>query len=428
MKISFNSLLYAFSCALDYVEHDLLGIATHHSKRVAYMSVHLGESFGLGDDQKSDLAACALLHDNALNEYIQEEVGKGNDVLKSGNLGDFPRHCIIGEQNANSIPFFGRVDNVILYHHENADGSGPFGKRTGEIPLYASLIHLTDQLDTLFDLSDVSDEKYRRVGLFLKEKAGALYAPAHAEAFLDTFSRKKLNEMADPVLDYALNRNLPSYYTDYSPEQVASFASIFAKIIDYKSRFTKDHSVGVAEKAAVMADYFRFSPEEKAGFFLAAALHDIGKLAVDVKILEKPDRLSAEEYAAIQQHALYSYRLLRNVKGFSQITSWASLHHEKLDGTGYPFGLKAANLGFEERLMTCIDIYQALIEKRPYKASVGHGEAICILNNMAHAGLVDADIVDSLHDALKKDEEQPPETCIDPAELPVSCAFSLSRY
>ena len=410
MKICLNDMLYAFSCTLDCVEHDLLGITTRHSERVAYMSSQIGKNMGLDERGLLDLSACAILHDNALGEYIQEEVDKGNEILThKENLGDFALHCVLGERNAREIPFFGDVENVILYHHENADGSGPFGKKADEVPLYAALIHLTDQLDSVFDFTVMTESKYRELVAFLREKTGSLYAPAHAEAFLDTFGLEKFMEMAANDIDALLAGSLPRIFADYRPAQVVAFSTIFARIADYKSRFTRNHSVGIAEKAGIMGAYYRFDDELRAKFYLAAALHDIGKLMVDIEVLEKPERLTAEEYHAIQKHAVYSHNILRRVQGFEDITLWASRHHEKLNGKGYPFGLSAQDLGFYERLMGCLDIYQALVEDRPYKDKMTHRDAVMELTYMARHGLIDENIVEDINDALK--EQNAPADC-----------------
>ncbi|GHS96745.1 HD family phosphohydrolase [Synergistales bacterium] len=397
MELSLNSMLYAFSRGLDYVEHDLVGISSHHSKRVAYICALLGEQFGLNENEKSDVVGCALLHDSALPEYIQEEANQGNEVLKSKRT-NMARHCVIGEEYAKQIPFHGNVDNFILYHHEAADGNGIIGKKGDEIPLGASLIHLGDQVDAIFHLSAVSDEKYSKIADFIKRQTGKLFAPSQAEAFLDIFhSKESFMYMIDREIDNALNKTLPLYHENYSPEQLVSFASFFARIIDYKSRFTRDHSMGLAKKADAMSNYYHFDAEKKAQYYLAAALHDIGKLAVDSNILEKPSGLTPAEFTAIQDHAWISYSILSEIDGFQPLGSWAALHHEKLDGSGYPFGLTAPELGFEERLMACLDIYQALVEKRPYKDGMPHEKAIGILDKLAVAGRIDGDIVSDLN-------------------------------
>ena len=82
MKICLNDMLWAFSYAFDCVVHDLVGVTVQHSKRVAYICLLLGKGYGLSESKLNDLVTCALLHDNAITEYIQEEFSKGIDVIK----------------------------------------------------------------------------------------------------------------------------------------------------------------------------------------------------------------------------------------------------------------------------------------------------------------------------------------------------------
>ena len=141
MNIQLNDLLYTLSQALDYVEHEITGVTTHHAKRVAYLSVTLAQALNLPDDRLSDLAAVAVLHDCGLPE-IQRDFLSGAVSEKEA----MRRHCETGELMIRHLPLPSSMENVILYHHENADGSGPFGKTAEQVPLEAQLIHFADQL------------------------------------------------------------------------------------------------------------------------------------------------------------------------------------------------------------------------------------------------------------------------------------------
>ena len=158
MELDIIGLLGACSYALDCVEAELTHVATKHGKRVAYMSVCTAQKMGITGDALQDLAACSLLHDNALTQYIYEEFH--NDLTKNNTENITSKqlgiHCIYGEENLKMYPFLTDVKNVILYHHENADGSGPFGKTWEEIPLFARIIHLCDIC--LLYTSDAADE------------------------------------------------------------------------------------------------------------------------------------------------------------------------------------------------------------------------------------------------------------------------------
>ena len=94
---------------------------------------------------------CALLHDNALTQYISEELKKDSviDLKKDLSEEKTNLHCIYGEKNITKLPFKTDVSNVILYHHEHADGTGPFQKKWNEIPLFARIIHLADTIDII---------------------------------------------------------------------------------------------------------------------------------------------------------------------------------------------------------------------------------------------------------------------------------------
>lgn len=122
-----------------------------------------------------------------------------------------------------------------------------------------------------------------------------------------------------------------------------------------------------------------FDEETAQKMYLAGALHDIGKVAVGNEILEKPGRLTDEEFAVMKHHAAYTYQILSDIEDFNELRDWAAFHHERLDGTGYPFRKTAPELNTQERIMACVDIYQALTESRPYKPGMSHEKACAIL-------------------------------------------------
>ena len=93
---------------------------------------------------------------------------------------------------------------------------------------------------------------------------------------------------------------------------------------------------------------------------VAGLLHDVGKAMNPKDLLDKPDKLTDEEFRHIKNHAFATYDILRKIKGMDEICEWASMHHEKLDGSGYPFRKTESELTHEEKLMCCLDIYQAL--------------------------------------------------------------------
>ncbi|MDR1618649.1 MAG: HD domain-containing protein [Treponema sp.] len=388
MNIRMDQLIRAIAAALDIVEEELLGASTHHGKRIAVLSVAMGRCFHMNDDLLSALATCALFHDSALTEYILAE--------RDGHEPAFRLHCQSGQHNAESLLFNTDISGFVLYHHERADGGGPFGKKEGEYPREAGLIAAADLLDVThhfqrISLRDLADIRERIAG-----ERGSCFTTDAAEALLQVLDEDMLASLRDDCILDTAQRLIPSWVADITDEAVLHIAALTARIIDYKSVFTRYHSVQIANKTWLMGGYYGYDKSQRTEIYLAAALHDIGKLAIPQAILEKPGKLNNDEFMIIKDHARKTCDLLKGISGFETICDTASAHHEKLDGTGYPFGKKAEDLDFNSRLLACIDIYQAVSEARPYHEQRSHGETMPILYDMAQRGFIDETIVKDL--------------------------------
>ncbi len=395
MIIDVNDMLFALSYALDCVERDVIGVTTNHGKRVAYLSVLMGRKLGMCQKDLDALAGLAIMHDNALTEFLHEEHEKKPGERANNSL--LVRHCILGEQNIMRMPMDGEHKNIILYHHEHANGSGPFGKTGRETPLGAQLIHIADQIDANWKLDELLPERLEQVMDWVRKRQNIIFSQECASCILDIMDVAVLGKMQGEQLNTSLHEILVPAAKEYQDRDVKNLASVFANITDYKSKFTRTHSIGIAQKAERMGQFYHDSQEKITMLYLAGALHDIGKLAVDRDVLEKPDKLTDQEYRHIQNHAYYTYEILSQIHGMEEITKWASYHHEKLDGSGYPFGLKADELNQEERLLACLDIYQALTEDRPYKAGFTHEKTMDIMKGMVAKNLLDKKIVEDIN-------------------------------
>ena len=388
MKIDLNEILYAISSGFDAVEQELLNIRPGHCKRIAAMSIMLGKSLGLSSDELIDLAAFSILHDNALTEVNQEELEyKKYNEGESYSIHDYnARRCIIGERNTKFMPFRTNNRDVLLLHHENADGSGPQGRTYDRTPIKAQIIHLANSVDTHCDLSTITKENYTEICNYVRNNSGRLFSVEVSAAFLKAFKPKMLTYLAPTNIDAFLRGSIKKHNDEYSYTDVDNLATLLAHIVDFKSHYNCRHSIGVAQKAKIMAEYYEFPADKVSKYYLAGALHDIGKLMISIDILDKPDRLSEAEFEKMKSHAYYTSSILNNIKGMKDIMVWASHHHEKLNGTGYPFHLTGDVLSHEERLMTCCDIYQALAEERIYKEAYPHDKIIHIMKIAVEKG------------------------------------------
>lgn len=401
MEIDIIGLLSAFSFALDCVEAELIHVTSNHGKRVAYMSVCMAEKMGVSDDALRDLAACALLHDNALTQYINEEFYSdisNIDTLKVSSDDITPRqlgmHCIYGEKNLKKYPFKTGVKDVILYHHEEADGSGPFEKKWTEVPLFARIIHFSDMLDAFCKAQKFDEDVFNKAVHFIEKNKDKRFDSEVTKMFFDAFDKDEFSRFGDEHIEEYFWEKVPCEKSFYSFNVLKDLADLFAKIIDYKSEFTSRHSLGVARTASKISEIMGYDKVICDKMYLAGTLHDVGKIAIGNEILEKPARLTDEEFAKMKNHAGYTYMILSKVDGFEEIRDIAAFHHERLDGSGYPFGKRADELTTLQRIMACADIYQALTEKRPYKDGMDHDKACEILKDMADKNWIDKNITE----------------------------------
>ena len=413
--VRIDSLIKSLATALDIVEGDLLGASTNHGKRITVLCTKMGSALGKNSEEIIALSICALLHDNALTEYIlSERVDRYHDPAMK-------KHCEFGQRNVDALHFKTNVKNFILYHHERADGMGPFGIKEGEGPLEAELIAIADSIDVAYHLQRLKPEELPTIRNFIEKKIGKHYGKIAAETMLKILDLPTLLSLKDNVIKQTASDVLLPWTVDIQTETIFGLAGFIAKIIDYKSVFTQKHSNQIANKAWFMGKYYRYKPHELAELYLAASLHDLGKLAIPSDILEKPGKLSGEEFEIIKKHVHITWELLNDIEGFETICQWASNHHEKLDGSGYPFGKKAAELDFNSRLLACLDLYQAISEERPYHPWRSHGDTMQILYEMAGMGKIDENITKSLDIALVpyNAKDLPP---------PNDCEFHFSRF
>ena len=149
---------------------------------------------------------CALLHDNALTQYISEELKKDSviDLKKDLSEEKTNLHCIYGEKNITKLPFKTDVTNVILYHHEHADGTGPFQKKWNEIPLFARIIHLADIIDIIRNSIDSDDNSWDLWGTVTIGSKGQIVIPKAARETFELNEGDRLVVLGDDAEGIAL--------------------------------------------------------------------------------------------------------------------------------------------------------------------------------------------------------------------------------
>ncbi len=168
---------------------------------------------------------------------------------------------------------------------------------------------------------------------------------------------------------------------------------IFSHVVDAKSPYTINHSDGVANLSRNLGELFKRSEHACDMLELAGLLHDLGKLRVPDHILDKQGELTQSEYFIVQRHSFDTYDILKNIKGFEDIAKWAAQHHERVDGSGYPFRCNAQDLSIEARIIALADVFQALTQKRPFRENFPPEDIMSILKKQMNEGALDSDVV-----------------------------------
>ena len=396
MDFNLNEFLGAVANTLDIIEIEIFGMATNHSKRIAYVSIKTAHEFQLTNQEIFDLASLAIMHDNGACMKILHDNLQGTLKEKINLLESRKEHCLIGEDNLRNFPFLTNPRNIIKYHHEKYDGSGFFGLSKDEIPLLAQIIGLADTLDLTFDLRNTFNKKI--VTEFVREQSSKLFSPGLSDVFLKISGQDEFWEaLSDKFIDHSLKEVMPYFSHELDYYEIHTITKTLSRIIDAKSEFTQTHSSGLSERLESMAEFYKMDTITKLKLLIATDLHDLGKLAISNSILDKPSKLSKIEFEEIKKHPKITKLCLQDINGFEEITMWASNHHEKLDGSGYPDGLMAKDLDNNSRLIACLDIYQALREERPYRKPMDHLQAMEVLKSMVAVGQLDRSIVDDIN-------------------------------
>ena len=175
---------------------------------------------------------------------------------------------------------------------------------------------------------------------------------------------------------------------------------MMGRVVEARDPYTSGHEVRVAQLAILLAQEMGLSKDAIEGIEMAAVVHDIGKIAVPAEILSKPGKLTDVEFALVQCHAAAGYEILKGIHFPWPVAIAVLQHHERMDGSGYPYGIRGDEISISARILSVADVVEAMSSHRPYRPALGVDAAVAELR--AHSGKYDADVVDAcvkLHDS-----------------------------
>ena len=212
--------------------------------------------------------------------------------------------------------------------------------------------------------------------------------PRTAEATFDLLGKAEghFNRVAVQPLQLLEADALPEQFVKAAMDSNETIAALSAAT-EAKDPHTQGHTVRVAELAVSIAQKMQLSTEQIQVLARAGILHDIGKMGIPDSILLKPGPLTPEEFDISKRHPMLGLEILRRTGSLEREWKAIQSHHEKVDGTGYPDGLKGEEIPLEGRILSVADVYDSLVSDRPYRAGMSQDKAVEILTNEAGSHL-----------------------------------------
>lgn len=424
--IRLSEVLAALSRALDLTEGQALG----HSVRTCMIGMRLADEIGLDEATRTALYYGLLLKDagcssnaarmsamfGADDRFVKPRmklvdwhdrvrlavrtaftVGQGQSIgqrvsyflgiAKTPNMTReiMQIRCDRGAEIALGLGFPEATANTIRSLDEHWNGQGyPEGLRGEEIPLLARIANLAQVVDVF-----VREQGLGAAMRVVRQRSRKWFDPLLVKRLVSwERDRAWWQQLDDPDLAQRVIGIEPSL----DPRRLAeddldTVARSFADIIDAKSPYTFRHSANVADFAVGIGEQLGFDADTQRRLRRAGLLHDIGKLGVSNRILDKPGKLTAEERTEIERHPIFTWEILLRVPAFADFAWTAALHHEKLDGSGYPWKIDGRGLDMPARVLAVADMYEALVADRPYRAGMNPADALGILRREAEAKL-----------------------------------------
>lgn len=437
-SIQLSEMLGALSHALDITE----GQPPGHCVRSCWIGVGIGQTLGLAENEIADLFYTLLLKDLGCSSnaaricqlYITDDITFKRDFKQIGdrlpqvlkfvlshtgmqagvaerfraivnivqNGGEIARElietrCQRGAAIARKMRFSDDVAFGIQCLDEHWNGNGrPAGLAGEAIPLYSRIALLAQVIDVFF-LSAGENA----VRAEIANRTGSWFDPALVQAFervsqdrafWDVLASENVEEA---VFALSPARRIEPLDDDYLDD----IAAAFAQIVDSKSPFTHGHSERVALFTDLIAEELRVEAGQRRRLKRAALLHDIGKLGVSSSVLDKPGKLDDHEWSAMRAHATNSERILSRIGAFAELARIGGAHHERLDGKGYPRGLRGDEICPATRIVSTADVFDALTADRPYRAAMPIAKALAIMDGDVGTAL-DPDCVNALKRSL----------------------------
>ncbi|WP_173977465.1 HD-GYP domain-containing protein [Magnetospirillum sp. LM-5] len=390
MSLDLGQVAHTVTKALDYVGVD----DKSHGRRVGLMCHRVAHILGWNRELRHFMLIAGMLHDCGVSSTTSHQ--KLVDELEWFGADG---HCVRGADFLQGFAPFAQYAQTCRHHHTRwqslPDSMAPLERQ------FTNLVFLMDRFDVVLAVYGTSHQPHdvfrARDELVetLRPHSGTLFSPALFEAMREAIRKDSFFiELEEEFLDQAIFETLSfwDHSTILAFDDIMALGEMISQIVDAKSHFTHYHSLRVADLVYALGGLLGLDPDRRLALRLTGLLHDIGKLRTPDEILEKPGALLPKERDLMLRHPLDSKLVLASLFPGTPIAKWASQHHEKLNGSGYPFGWTAERIDTETRILTMCDIFQALCQIRPYRGRLPVDDVVAIMQTMVTAGELDPSI------------------------------------
>ena len=307
-------------------------------------------------------------------------------------IGSYRRHvaalCEVAEMLTDRLGLPPTIWGLFAGFTERWDGKGPLGLARGEdIPLAVRIVHVARDatLHRMIGGPDVAAQVARSRG-------GHAFDPAVAGCLADDVEEIFAGLAEGSAWDRVLAAE-PAPALELEGAAIDRALAAMGDFADLASPYLVGHSAGVARVAGAAAERCRAHGVDPTAVRRAALVHDLGRVAIPLRIWHKPGPLAADEWERVRLHAYHSERVLARSPFLAALASVASAHHERLDGSGYHRGAAAGALPLPARLLAAADAYCAMTEPRPHREPLSPDAAAETLGREASAGRLDVSAV-----------------------------------
>jgi HD-GYP domain-containing protein (c-di-GMP phosphodiesterase class II) len=302
--------------------------------------------------------------------------------------------CEVARETARRLGLPTSLQRALYEVHEWWQGGGaPSGLKGDEIALPARVARVASDA-ALFD--QIGGPELATDAL--RGRAGGMLDPAIVQVFLANARALLAHASAGDPRECILEVE-PEPAVEKDAAELADVAGAFADLADLKTPFTHGHSTEVATLATTAAERLRLDHVTVARLRVAALLHDLGRVGISSSIWEKPGALTTAEWEQVRMHAYHSERILATSQTLESAAPIAGMHHERLDGSGYHRGCRAADISPASRVLAAADAFQAMTQTRPHRERLPDEQAAEQLVNDSRSGRLDPDIVAAVLDA-----------------------------